>query len=238
VKLALIVGFTTALALGSTAQASQFVVNGDFTQLSNGVGQVNNNTTVTGWTDSANGYNFIFSQADQASPGQYGGVTLWDQANGGTSTWNGLAAGPGNFAALDGAFQNAALTQTITGLTVGNTYDLSFAYAFSQQNGFDGDTIQNLTVSLGAISSTSPDYNLPSHNFSGWGGFNALITATSTSEVLSFLAYGNKPVPPFALVSNVSLTSVPEPATWAMMLIGLGGLGALARRRRALQVAA
>ncbi len=31
---------------------------------------------------------------------------------------------------------------------------------------------------------------------------------------------------------------VPEPATWAMMLTGFGGLGALMRRRRALAVAA
>ena len=31
---------------------------------------------------------------------------------------------------------------------------------------------------------------------------------------------------------------VPEPATWAMMIIGLGGLGALVRRRRKIQVGA
>jgi hypothetical protein len=105
-KLALIAGFTAALVLRSAAQASQFVVNGDFTQLSNGVGEFDTNTVATGWSGNG-GYNFVFSQADQASPGQYGGVTLWDQANGGTSTWNGLAAGSGNFAALDGAFQNA-----------------------------------------------------------------------------------------------------------------------------------
>ena len=39
---------------------------------------------------------------------------------------------------------------------------------------------------------------------------------------------------------TASFTSggVPEPATWAMMLTGFGGLGALMRRRRALSVAA
>ena len=38
------------------------------------------------------------------------------------------------------------------------------------------------------------------------------------------------------LVDNVSLdaTAVPEPASWAMMLAGFGGMGALLRRRRAL----
>jgi hypothetical protein len=35
-----------------------------------------------------------------------------------------------------------------------------------------------------------------------------------------------------ALLDNVSLT-VPEPATWAMMLVGFGAAGAGLRRRRA-----
>jgi hypothetical protein len=48
--------------------------------------------------------------------------------------------------------------------------------------------------------------------------------------------------PPTALrVDNLQGTAdlagvggVPEPATWAMMLIGFGGLGAVLRRRRSL----
>jgi len=52
----------------------------------------------------------------------------------------------------------------------------------------------------------------------------------------SFAAYGDKPLPPIALVSNVSFTAaVPEPATWAMMIVGLG---VLVRRRRATSVVA
>jgi len=37
-----------------------------------------------------------------------------------------------------------------------------------------------------------------------------------------------------ALLDNVSVSgiAVPEPATWAMMLVGFGGLGAMLRRRR------
>ena len=35
------------------------------------------------------------------------------------------------------------------------------------------------------------------------------------------------------LISNLTTTAVPEPATWAMMIIGMGGLGAVLRRRRA-----
>ena len=56
------------------------------------------------------------------------------------------------------------------------------------------------------------------------------LTATATSEVLEFFAHGNLPVPPFAMVSDVSLTGAPEPSTWAMMLAGFAGLGYAAFR--------
>ena len=35
-----------------------------------------------------------------------------------------------------------------------------------------------------------------------------------------------------ALLDNVSISAVPEPASWAMMLLGFGGLGATLRNRR------
>jgi hypothetical protein len=195
-----------AFSMGS-AQATQFVVNGDFTQLSNGVGQFDTKTTAAGWSGNG-GYNFVFNTADQASPGVYGGGALWDAANGGGSGWNGTTlSGAGNYAALDGDFGTAAITQTINGLTPGKQYFLSFNYAFGQQYGFTGDTLQNLTVSFGSgLAATSPTFNLPSTGFSGWMSASGFVTADSTSDVLSFLAYGNLPVPPFALVSDVSLT--------------------------------
>ena len=31
---------------------------------------------------------------------------------------------------------------------------------------------------------------------------------------------------------NVIIAEVPEPATWAMMILGFGGVGAMMRRRR------
>ena len=219
-------------------QAKQFVVNGDFTQLSNGVGQFDAATTVTGWSGNG-GYNFVMSSADAGANGQYGNTSLWDAANGGASTWNGAAAGSGNFAAMDGDFMTSPITQKITGLTVGKTYTLSFDYAFGQQYTFDGDTLQTLTASLGDnFSWTSSTASVASHGFTGWTQESVTITADNTSEVLSFLANGNLPVPPFALISNVSLTGgVPEPATWTMLILGLGGLGFVARRRRALALA-
>ena len=39
--------------------------------------------------------------------------------------------------------------------------------------------------------------------------------------------------PPFALIDSVALNGVPEPSTWAMMLLGFAGLGLAAYLRSA-----
>jgi hypothetical protein len=88
--------------------------------------------------------------ADVGSDGQYGNLSLWDQANVGDG-WSGKTkSGAGNFVVMDGAFQTGPLSQTVTGLTIGKTYDLTFNYASGQQSGFSGDTQQQLGVTLGS----------------------------------------------------------------------------------------
>jgi hypothetical protein len=97
------------------------------------------------------------------------------------------------------------------------------------------DTMQHLTASLGDFSIGVPptDQLVTNHGFSAWDNFTTTIRADASTETRSFLAFGNLPVPPFALVSDVSLTgSVPEASTWAMMLIGFGGVAFAAFRSR------
>jgi len=225
------------LSLGASAQAAEFVTNGNFTNLTSGLGQLGFNTDAVGWTSAAPdaSYNFVFDNGNTPVGGQFGAVTLWTQANGGASAWDGANLGPGNFVAIDGAFHSGPITQNITGLTIGETYHLTFNYAFAQQFAFDGATTQNLTVSLGGFSATTSDIVLPNHDFSGWSTASFDIVATATEQLLSFSSLASPQLPPFALVSNVSLTNgggVPEPGTWAIMLLGFAGLGAAARMRR------
>jgi hypothetical protein len=226
------VGIVAGTFLTSSAQAVDLVTNGQFLSTTNGPGQLGYNTNATGWSTS--GYNFLYAPgtADSGgSIGQYGGVSLWGPQNGSANGLPATSPGGGNFVALDGDFQTFALNQTLNGLTAGQTYVVSFYYGYAQQYGFTGNTIQNLTVSLGSSSEKLADFRLPSEGFSGWNLANVALTADGTSDVLSFLAYGNLPVPPFALLSDVSVSAVPLPGALTLFGSALVGMGALARRR-------
>ncbi|MBC7505263.1 MAG: PEPxxWA-CTERM sorting domain-containing protein [Sandarakinorhabdus sp.] len=233
-------GLAAALSLGGAAQAANLVVNGGFETLTNGIGQIDNNTVATGWSSA--GYNFVFNgaTADTAgSTGQYGALYLWGPANGYA---NGLGPSPdgGNFAAADGAFGVAPILQTLTGLTVGKDYAVKFYWAGAQQQGFTGANDEHWIVSLGgAPSQTTSTYYNNTGGFSGWYSERFVFKATSATAVLSFLAVGHPDgVPPFSLLDGVSVAGVPEASTWAMLIAGFGLVGAAARRRRNSVVAA
>jgi hypothetical protein len=231
------IGAAVAVAVSGcgAAYAVNLVQNGDFEMTTNGGGQLGFNTDATGWTTT--GYNFLFPSGTADTTGvigSAGNLQLWGPNNGSA---NGLPASSpdgGNFVAMDGDFETAPITQTISGLTAGQTYAVSFDYGYAQQAGFFGDINQNITVCLGTSCATTPTLTNPSQGFTGWFTASYDLTADGTSDVLSFLAYGSLPVPPFALLDSVSLNAVPEPSTWAMMCLGFAGLGLAAYRRRAM----
>jgi hypothetical protein len=196
--------------------------------------------TLAGWQSV--GYNFAYIAGQTSATGFYGSFSLWNQSNA-SNGLNNAAPGNTNYLALDSDYPasdgqhnaTAAVTQTISGLVVGQTYNVSFAWAGAQQQGFDGATTDNLTVSLGGSSQTTNTINVANHGFSGWITQTFGFIATSSSEVLSFLAGGSPAVPPFVLLANVSVTQAPEPASVAVLLTGLLGvigLGATRRRPR------
>jgi hypothetical protein len=171
-----------------------------------------------------------------------------------TNGWNGVpvsAFGNSTHYALgvDGAYGTAPVSQTVNGLTVGMQYSLSFQYAYAQLAGYGGDVTEDWQVSFGANTVTTPSHLLTSpytsggtpetggdQGFYGWNTYSNTFTATSTSELLSFLAQGSPNNEPFLMLTNVSLTAVPastpEPQTWATALIGIACVALYSLRRK------
>jgi len=146
----------------------------------------------------------------------------------------------GNFVALDGdGDYNGGLSQNITGLTAGKTYQLKFNWAATQLINRTGATTEQLKVSFGGDTAFTGVVANPSEGFTGWFGETFSFKATGTSQLLSFLSVGTpNGLPPVALLDGVSLSAVPEASTWAMLVAGFGLVGVAARRRNRAVVAA
>lgn len=216
--------------------------------------------TVANWDTS--GYNFVYTsgtisngtQANGASgqpyeaPGEYnasngyGTTFMWGQGNGGASTITAPPKG-GNIVAADSIYQIGAITQTISGLTVGQVYMLKFYWGGAQQQGagFTNPTTENWTVSFGSQTFTTATINDPAESFTGWMQQTFYFTATSTSQVLSFTAGGGPACePPFSLLADVDLEVVPDVSNW-MIFMSFGavciGFQVVRRQRRRLEFA-
>ena len=202
--------------------------------------------TLTDW--SSTGYNFLFinpNAGDDTVQGPSGGLSMWGP-NSGSS--NGLRLSPagGNDIAADGAYDVGPISQVINGLTVGKTYQVTFLWAGAQQSGYFPATTEQWYVDLsGTTGLTNANImsggkatsvvNNAAEGFTGWMQAGFYFTATGTQETLYFLANGTpNGQPPFSLLSDVSLTLVPEPkasSSWALLFGVLIMVGNQAWRR-------
>jgi hypothetical protein len=140
---------------------------------------------------------------------------------------------------LNGAFP-AGISQKVTGLTAAGNYTLSFDLSVNPFRADKyGQTSVLVTIDgnnfLVPVTWTSVqsamNYHSMSYNFHYDGSGDNVLSFYSQDSASS-----TGPV-----IGNIDLfaSSAPEPATWAMMLIGFGGLGAALRmnRRRAFAAA-
>jgi choice-of-anchor C domain-containing protein len=182
---------------------------GDFTTLNAG-----DHTSITGWT---------VGGGDPTNAVDYIG-TYWQPANGSRSLdLNGLAPG--------------SISQTFD-VVSGQTYRVTFDLAGNPAGGPEFKTLDS-TANLTLFSPPPFDVSSTSLSDMGWKIYSFSFTATSNTETLTFAstttAFSGNDTFPFAFgpaLDNVSVTPVPEPSTWAMMILGFCGLGFLAYRRK------
>jgi hypothetical protein len=219
-----------ALVSGTTSEEfGTFIQSGSYTP----------GEPINGWA-SPGGYSFVFTSnfATVAANDSFGNSNaLLDPAV--------TALTPGvNFMGTDINTGNATITDTVTGLTIGKKVAVSFAWAGAEQTGFTCATPTTCsvdwTVSLNpsggsAGGQTTALTTFPSQGFTGWIQTTFDFIPTSTTEVLTFLGAGTPGSgdPPFALLANVTVTNVPEPGSISIVIAGIAGLSAVARRRRA-----
>jgi hypothetical protein len=130
--------------------------------------------------------------------------------------------GNGHYIDLDGSNGATGLFSKALTATAGMTYTATFQLA-GNHRGYADDTV---AVNFG---SASGSYTLSSAD--AFGTYSLSFTAASSGPFsLSFKNSGADYVG--VLLDNVSVAAVPEPATYGMLLAGLGLVGAAARRRR------
>ena len=173
------------------------------------------------------------------------------------------AADGSDFVGVDGSFGTLSpISQTLSGLTVGQSYVLSFDQAAAELSGNNASTVQQWIVTIGGIISGSPtpitlpdsstlnaypvltpDYqwttplmSIGGGGFSGWQPESYSFTANSATELLAFLGVGApQGPPPIILLDNVSVDTgaAPEPVSLAMVFLGLVIIATLAHLRNA-----
>ncbi len=243
VSLSLAAGVAFALAVTAPGARAQTIQNGSFSSFTDGGEDRLTNSSASPWTTGSS-YSFIISETEARSTGFGSGnsLQLWSQGdNGGLNGRVVASPDGGNFLAADSMYLNPSfiLQQTITGLTVNANYNITFWQAAGQQTGWTGDTTDTWTVKLGSQTKVAPTMSNPSKNFTNWQQVSLSFVADATSMVLQFLLSGTSPggnqQPPFALLDGIAIsqttTTVPEPATAAMLLAGVAGLVGFGRRR-------
>ena len=136
-----------------------------------------------------------------------------------------LQPGNGFYVDLDGTTGggNNPAGQLTSNASIGaGTYTLTFDLAGNLR----GASAQTTKISLGDWSTTlTPAANAPF-------GLESFTFTTTTAGNLQFTEMGPSDQQG-NLLDNVNLTTgVPEPASWAMMIMGLFGVGAVLRSRR------
>ena len=227
-----LVGSTVLAFSGVAAQATPAFINPNFTSIFSTSTYVYS-VPITGWND--------VSGAGSAS-GISAAVpnSLWD---------NGVAPdGETNVAFLQNA--TAAFQQTVVGFIVGHKYQIEVTADARAATGFVGLSLGVDGVELGAdLLTPGPVQPIDAYGVyaTPWATYaSAVFTATTVSSLIQIqnqgipgstsfndvtIDLGNATIVDVTPPGGVTSPGVPEPASWALMLTGVGLIGSTLRRR-------
>lgn len=195
-------GAAVIILLSSASAHANLIINGSFEADAQAAGTWNIYPNLAGWTGGSNGIELRNNVAGSAYDGS-------------------------NFIELD-TTANSSATQNI-GTTLGTVYNLSFAYSprtgvASTSNGIEvfWDGVSQGTFT--GFTNANTAWALESLNVTGTGFDTLEFAAVGTSD-----SYGGS-LDAVSLTTASLTTAVPEPSTWAMMLMGFCGLGLIAYR--------
>jgi hypothetical protein len=201
---------TAVVAASAQASATNLFVNAGFENPSNYNYQLysGGSTGIVGWTTVLSGVEHYNSTAYGLGPAA-DGLMVVDLAN---------------YVFASGGIEQTVATQA------GERYDVSFFAGNSRSSGRDGTGIVKVTIDGAAtLSFATP---VASSVLTVWEQRSFSFVATDASTTIRFWNDQN-PVAHFALIDGVgAVQAVPEPGTWALMALGLAGIGASGGRSR------
>jgi choice-of-anchor C domain-containing protein len=200
----------SALLAASSAFATNLVSDGDFSSPYGG----------PGFTTYFNGQSFGPWNVQAVGGYSNGGVDLIG------GYWQAPNSVPGTDSVdLDG--DNPGLIFQTVSWTAGDTYKLSFDLSGNPDG---GPSTKTVLVEVGnAFNIYTYTIGSNTHSNMMYSPETLTFKASGTPDVLFESLDSNSPYGP--VIGNVSLTAVPEPSIWAMMLAGFAGLGFLGFRR-------
>ncbi len=175
--------------------------------------------------------------------GSFSSVTGWSGTDGNIEIDTAGAIGPGTDPFTTNSLEVNAndpetVSQTIGGLTVGQTYE--FVWEYGGRAGAGGVESMNVQVNGNTVvTDSSGVVSVLTWDTPYSASTSYSFVATGTSVTLDFEglppgaggngSYGNE-------VTDVGLYATPEPSTWLLMLSGLGLLGFVIARKRSVLV--
>jgi hypothetical protein len=219
---ALAAALTISAAAGAASAGPNLVVNGDFSAGNTGFSTEYALTTMTPYLfqDGVHGIYAVEAANAVAGSSAYGD---W------TNVTTDPSGGNGNLFVADGATTDPAATVWSETVAVNPHTNYTFSFDAAEISNACCSNAQFLPT-VNATNGTVLDLN------GAWQSNSTFVwnSGSSTSAVLSLTDLNESgPYNDFVLDDiSFSTAGVPEPATWAMMLIGFAGLGAAIRSRR------